>query len=51
MFVIECCINHQVQIQNVFGLVSRNCLNLVQSFVSCHKEASGLCEVILFMCV
>jgi hypothetical protein len=40
MFVIEHCIDYQVQIQAMFGLVSGNCLNLVQSFVSCHKEAS-----------
>jgi hypothetical protein len=39
MFVIEHCVNHRVQIQNVCVLGSKNCLNLVLSVVSCHKEA------------
>ena len=39
MFVIEHSIYHQVQIQNVCGLVSQNCLKLILSVVSCHNEA------------
>lgn len=48
MFVIDHYINRQVQIQNVCGLGSQNCLKLVLSVVSCHKEAL-VCELILFM--